>query len=87
MILYIKNKNKLYAVVIRSNYSSDGIIFFTPDDYSQQLGYMKRPLGYNIQPHVHNAVSRQVNYTKEAEGLCDCDWGAIFGSRVYSNDM
>ncbi len=32
---------------------------------SQQLGYMNRPLGYEIQPHIHLPVSREVIYTQE----------------------
>jgi hypothetical protein len=44
---------------------ADGIQFFTPNTYSQQLGYMKRPAGYVIPPHVHNPVKREVEYTKE----------------------
>jgi hypothetical protein len=53
------------ALILRSNYVADGIHFFTPDNYSQQLGYMKRPVGYVIPPHVHNPVRREVEYTKE----------------------
>lgn len=53
------------AVILRASYERDGITFLTPDDYSQQLGYMKRPAGYRIDPHVHNEVHRQVLFTKE----------------------
>jgi len=53
------------AVILRSNYHTDGISFFTPDDFSQQLGYMNRPEGYVIAPHVHNPVTREVQFTKE----------------------
>ncbi len=53
------------AVILRSRYESEGIQFFTPDDFSQQLGYMNRPQGYVIPPHVHNPVPREVQYTKE----------------------
>lgn len=53
------------ALILRSNCVADGIHFFTPDNYSQQLGYMKRPVGYVIPPHVHNPVRREVEYTKE----------------------
>lgn len=56
---------KLFAIVIRSNYEKDGLEFFTPDDYSQQLAYMKHPKGKKIDAHVHNAVKREVVYTKE----------------------
>ena len=53
------------SVIIRRSFKSDGIEFFTPSDYSQQLGYMRRPKGYIIDPHVHNRVIREVNYTNE----------------------
>jgi len=53
------------SLILRKNYSSDGIKFFTPESYSQQLGYMNRPKGYVIDPHVHNIVSREVLFTNE----------------------
>lgn len=53
------------AIVIRRNYRADGISFFTPNDYSQQLAYMNRAAGYEIEPHVHNEVSRNVKLTQE----------------------
>lgn len=53
------------AIIIKANFKKDGIEFFTPDDYSQQLAYMKHPKGKIIDPHVHNMVKRQVHYTQE----------------------
>ena len=61
----IRIKNKLVALVLRRDHQSVGIEFFTPDDFSQQLGYMNRPQGYVIPPHVHNPVPREVQFTKE----------------------
>lgn len=61
----IHNKDRLLAVILRTKFRSEGIEFFTPGDFSQQLGYMNRPQGYVIAPHVHNPVPRQVSYTKE----------------------
>ena len=58
-------ENKLFAIIIRSDYTKDGIEFFTPNDFSQQLAYMNRPAGYQIAPHVHNKVQREVFYTQE----------------------
>src|SRR4030042_3889295 len=58
-------RNLLLAIIIRSDYKNDGIEFFTPDDFSQQLAYMNRPDGYKISPHVHNKVQREVFYTQE----------------------
>ncbi len=65
MIEYIKHLDLLLAIIIKHNFKEEGIKFFTPDDFSQQLGYMNRPKGYVIQPHVHNAVDRTVTLTQE----------------------
>jgi len=61
----ISHSNKLLAIIIRANFSRDGIEFFTPDDFSQQLAYMNRPAGYVITPHIHNKLQREVFYTQE----------------------
>ena len=53
------------AIIVRRRFSSTGIEFFTPDDYSQQLAYMNRPEKYVIPPHVHNEVYRDVSTTQE----------------------
>lgn len=65
MVEKIINDNQMYALILRSSFEKEGIEFFTPDDFSQQLGYMKRPVGYEIEPHVHLKVSREVQFTKE----------------------
>lgn len=65
MINRIIYKEKIIAIIIKKNYEKEGISFFTPEDFSQQLAYMKRPTGYKIEPHVHNKVQRSVFYTQE----------------------
>ena len=65
MIERIEYNNQLLSVIIRNSFTKEGIEFFTPDDFSQQLGYMNRPIGYEIPPHVHNLVSRNVSLTQE----------------------
>ena len=65
MIETISHQEEIYAIIIRSDYVSDGIKFFTPDRFSQQLGYMNRPKGYKIKPHIHNIVKREVKQTQE----------------------
>lgn len=65
MIKEIEHDKNLLAIIISDNFSKDGIHFFTPDDFSQQLAYMHHPAGKIIEPHVHNAVSREVTYTLE----------------------
>ena len=61
----IFHEEKLLAMILGNDFVQDGIHFFTPDDFSQQLAYMKRPQGYQIDPHVHNPVLRQVELTQE----------------------
>jgi mannose-6-phosphate isomerase-like protein (cupin superfamily) len=65
MIEKIVNKDEILAIIIRSSYESKGIEFFTPKNFSQQLGYMNRPRGYEIEPHFHKIVNRTVEYTNE----------------------
>ena len=65
MIERIVSNDQEFALIIRHSFKKDGIEFFTPSTYSQQIGYMNRPKGYVIPPHVHNPVVRSVEYTKE----------------------
>jgi mannose-6-phosphate isomerase-like protein (cupin superfamily) len=61
----IEANGSLLAIYISASYEGKGIEFFTPEYFSQQLGYMNRPKGYSIPPHEHNSVSRQVQFTNE----------------------
>ena len=58
-------KDQILALILRHDFNKDGIHFFTPGDFSQQLAYMKRPEGYSIDPHIHNAVPRNIEWTQE----------------------
>lgn len=65
MIENIEYNGNLLAIIIRTQFQENGIKFFTPDDFPQQLAYMKHPKGYAIPPHVHNIVPRKVEFTQE----------------------
>jgi hypothetical protein len=65
MIESIEHHDQMLALIVRANYQAEGIKFFTPNHFSQQIGYMNRPAGYAIAPHVHNSVPREVHFTKE----------------------
>ena len=65
MIENIKYSEVLFGIIIRSNFSQEGIAFFTDNNFSQQLGYMNRPAAYIIPPHRHNLVAREVVQTQE----------------------
>lgn len=65
MIERIIHGDELLAIIVRAAYNEPGISFFTPNDLSQQLAFMRHPAGKIIQPHVHNPVPREVHYTQE----------------------
>ncbi len=58
-------KKEIYAIILRKKYKSSGIKFFTPNKFSQQLAYMKRPTGYIIQPHIHKKIKKEIKLTQE----------------------
>jgi mannose-6-phosphate isomerase-like protein (cupin superfamily) len=62
---YIRHQDKITAIIISNRFKKDGIHFFTPDEFSQQLAYMNHPAGKQIEPHFHNEVHRNVTYTQE----------------------
>jgi hypothetical protein len=53
------------ALLIRADFDAEGLHFFTPGSFSQQVAYMRHPKDKVVEPHVHNLVARQVLYTQE----------------------
>jgi hypothetical protein len=96
MIERIEHKNVLLAIIINSNFKKEGIAFFTPDDFSQQLGYMNRKKGYIIDPHIHKLVERKVTLTQEVlyiksgkvlVNFYDDDQSYLFNRTVSTGDV
>lgn len=79
----IYHGEQLLSIIIRDNFHAEGISFITPDDIPHQIGYMNRNKDYVIAPHVHNKVSRMIEYTQETiiikSGVVRVD--------LYSNDQ
>jgi len=65
MIEKIIHKGIIIAIIIPNSYGQEGIKYFSPQEYPLQLGYMKRPEGYEVMPHVHNLVRRSTASTQE----------------------
>jgi len=65
MIENVLLDGEIQAIILRANFQKEGIEFFTPSDFSQQLGYMNRPKGHKIQPHKHRQVTREISLTQE----------------------
>ena len=65
MIEKISHDGSVIAIIIGKGYRKEGISFMTPNDFSLQLGHMTRPVGYRVDPHVHNPVERHTIGTQE----------------------
>ncbi|MBN3040287.1 MAG: hypothetical protein JW867_04100 [Candidatus Omnitrophica bacterium] len=66
MLKKIKFEDKLIAVILPHDFYKEGVEFFTPKEFSQQLGYMNYPAGHRIEPHIHKLLIREIKYTQEA---------------------
>ena len=55
----------LLAIIVRNSFSKPGVSFFTSDNLSQQLAFIRHLPGKLIEPHIHNPVQREVLYTQE----------------------
>lgn len=61
----ISHAGRVLAILIPNTYQDEGIQFFTPSEYSQQLAYMHYAPGKEIAPHFHPPVLRQITITQE----------------------
>jgi mannose-6-phosphate isomerase-like protein (cupin superfamily) len=61
----ITASGELIAIIISSRIMGQGVQFFTPSTFSQQLAFIAHPVGHVIEPHLHNLVRREVLDTKE----------------------
>ena len=79
------------AIIVRNQFNEPGIHFATPDDLTQQLGYMSHPKGKRIDPHIHNAVPRQIDCTFETlfirKGRLRVDFYSPDQDYLYSKEL
>jgi cupin fold WbuC family metalloprotein len=61
----IYSDQTVIAIIIRSEYDEKGVSFFSPYEFSQQLGILNHPSGFEVKPHVHKKISRDVRVTQE----------------------
>jgi hypothetical protein len=55
----------LSAIILFASFDEQGIQFFTPPDFTQQLGSMSYPAGWIIPAHANNSMRREVFLTQE----------------------
>jgi hypothetical protein len=61
----IESNGEVIAIIVRNAGAVDGINFFSPPEFSQQLGLISRKKDYAIKRHAHKLVARQVLVTQE----------------------
>ena len=97
MIEKIVYKKKLLALIVKGNYrDKKGITFFTPNESTQQFGYMKHRKKHIIKPHLHKKRLTKILYTTEVilllKGLLRVDFynsskKYLFSKILKKNDI
>jgi predicted DNA-binding transcriptional regulator YafY len=81
-------EDQVLAMVIPADFSEPGVSFFTPNNYSQQLAYMRHPAGRTVRAHAHNEMRREVFRTLEVlfirKGRLRVDFYQQDGSYIVS---
>lgn len=62
---YLYHEGELYSIILRDTLKCESITFFTPDSFSQQLGFLPHKKGNIIEPHRHRITKREILYTQE----------------------
>ena len=66
MIEKIIYKKKLYAIIVKGKYrNKKGLTFFTPNNATQQFGYINHKKDYIIKPHKHKKRLTKILTTTE----------------------
>ena len=65
MIIEVKNRDVLLALIIKSDFNKVGVSFVTSPAASQQVAFMKYSKDKDILPHYHIPVTRQIEDTQE----------------------
>lgn len=66
MIERIEHGGKLFAIILRGGFETEGVNFFTPEDNPLQLGVLKYGKGTEIRPHIHKTSIREISKIQEA---------------------
>jgi len=67
----ITDNDKVYAIVLRKEFNLAGANFFTPAEFSQQLGMLVHEKGKIVERHKHKLVKREILRTQEVLVLLD----------------
>jgi hypothetical protein len=73
----IQAGGKPIAIIVRRDFNKPGVTFFSPFEFSQQLGILIHSAGHEVKAHHHNLIARDVRVTQEVlhiiEGKVEID--------------
>lgn len=65
MIQEIYDKNEQIALIIKNNYSNNGLNFLTQENSIQQVAYISQKKNTVINAHIHSQIQRTIVGTPE----------------------
>lgn len=67
----IEAGGKPIAIIVRKAFQEKGVHFFSPFEFSQQLGILVHEPGHEVNPHIHKVIARDVRVTQEVLHLIE----------------
>jgi hypothetical protein len=67
----VQAEGKPIAIIVRRGFNTPGVNFFSPFEFSQQLGILIHPAGHEVKAHHHNLIARDVRVTQEVLHLIE----------------
>ncbi len=61
----IVKDGQIYAIILKRGFDRPGANFFTPGEFSQQLGLLQHDRGKIVERHRHKLVKREIFRTQE----------------------
>jgi hypothetical protein len=61
----IVKDGQIYAIILKKGFDRPGANFFTPGEFSQQLGLLQHDRGKVVERHRHKLVKREIFRTQE----------------------
>ena len=58
-------EGKIIAMIMRRDFKTPDLTFFSPAEFSQQLGFLPHKRGNIIPAHFHRRVQREITLTQE----------------------
>lgn len=88
MVERIEHNGKLFALILRANYESEGVNFITSEDNPLQLGILIHKQGSIIKPHTHRNLPKTITTVQEVlhiqSGKIEAEFYESKGKKIAS---